>query len=164
MRLAQDAPCGIVANDLPLEGKTLNLNEQSLAVLLPKPVFADLDRVLVMLTTQDGFLLNLTGHVVRQHQTKIGEVIVGIQLAELSGKTTTSLIDKYPLHSLFRIEADPFQYPELRGLRRWVPILLGQLSAPLTDRRRIPRLPVHTACSILRPEMAPSWRATPHAS
>jgi cellulose synthase (UDP-forming) len=139
------------AQDLPLEGETLNLNEQSLAVLLPKPVFADLDRVQVMLTTQDGSLFNLTGCVVRQHQARIGEVVIGIQLAESSGKTTTSLIEKY-------------QYLEPRGFRWWLHILLGQPSAGPADRRRIPRLPIHTTCAILRPDMAPSLGTTPNPS
>jgi cellulose synthase (UDP-forming) len=139
------------AQDLPLEGETLNLNEQSLAVVLPKAVFADLDQVQVMLTTQDGSLFNLTGCVVRQHQTRIGEVVIGIQLAEASGKTTISLIEKY-------------QYPELRGFRWWLQILLGQPSARPAERRRIPRLPIHTTCAILRPDMAPSWRTTPNPS
>jgi hypothetical protein len=164
MCLAQDSPLGIIADDLPLEGKTLNLNEQSLAVVLPKAVFVDLDRVQVVLTTQDGSLFNLTGRVVRQHQTKIGDVVVGIHLAELSGKTSTSLIEKYPLHSPFRMEAGPFQYPEPRGLLGWIHTLLGQPSAPSTDRRRIPRLPIHTTCAILRTDTAASWRATPNAS
>lgn len=156
MCLAQDSPCGIIADDPPLEGKTLNLNEQSLAVVLPKAVFADLDRVQVMLTTQDGSFFNLTGYVVRQHQTKIGEVIVGIQLAELSGKTTTSLIEKYPLPPPFRMEADSFQYPEPGGLRGWIHTLLTRPPAPLSDRRQIPRLPIHTTCAILRQDMASS--------
>ncbi|MBI5316727.1 MAG: glycosyltransferase [Nitrospirae bacterium] len=139
------------AQDLPLEGETLNLNEQSLAVVLPKAVFADLDQVQVMLTTQDGSLFNLTGCVVRQHQTRIGEVVIGIQLAESSGKTTISLIEKY-------------QYPELRGFRWWLQILLGQPSARPAERRRMPRLPIHTTCAILSPDMAPSWRTTPNPS
>lgn len=84
MRLAQDFLCDIVADGLPLEGRTLNLNEQGLAVALPEPVYADLDCVQVILTTHDGSLFHLTGRVVRQHQTTIGEVVVGIQLAELS--------------------------------------------------------------------------------
>jgi hypothetical protein len=150
-----------IAQELPLEGETLNLNEQSLAVVLPKAVCADLNQVQVMLTTQDGSLFNLAGRVVRQHQTKIGEVVIGIQLAELSGKTTTSLIEKYPLSSVFRRHGDPFPYPEPRGFRRWLQILLGQPSARHADRRRIPRLPIHTTCAILRPDMTASWRTTP---
>jgi hypothetical protein len=150
-----------IAQDLPLEGETLNLNEQSLAVVLPTRAWTDLDQVQVILTTQDGSLFNLAGRVVRQHQTRIGEVVIGIQLAELSGKTTTSLIEKYPLSSVFRRDGDPFPYPEPRGIRRWFHILLGQPSARHADRRRIPRLPIHTTCAILRPDMAASWRTTP---
>jgi cellulose synthase (UDP-forming) len=153
-----------IAQALPLEGETLNLNEQSLAVVLPNAVFADLDHVQVLLTTQDGSLFNLTGHVVRQHQTRMGEVVIGIQLAELSGKTTTSLIEKYPLSSAFRRDGDPFQHTEPRGFRWWLHLLLGQPSARTADRRRIPRLPIHTTCAILRPDMAPSWRTTPNPS
>ena len=138
-----------------LEGRTLNLNEQSLAVVLPEPVFADRDCVQVILTAHDGSLLNLTGRVVRQHQTTIGEVVVGIQLAELSVEATTSLIEKCAPHSPFTMEADPFQYPEPCGLRGWIHALLSHPPAPPADRRRIPRLPIHATCAILRPEMTP---------
>lgn len=153
MRLAQDFLCGIVADGLSLEGRTLNLNEQGLAVALPEPVFADLDCVQVVLTAHDGSLFHLTGRVVRQHQTTIGEVVVGIQLAELSIETTATLIEKCAPHSPFTMEADPFRYPEPNGLRGWIHALIGQPPVPPPDRRRIPRLPIHTACAILRPEM-----------
>jgi len=153
MRLAQDFLCDIVADGLALEGRTLNLNEQGLAVALPEPVFADLDCVQVILTAHDGSLFHLTGRVVRQHQATIGEVVVGIQLAELSVGATTNLIEKCAPHSPFTMEADPFRYPEPSGLRGWIHALLGQPPVPPPDRRRIPRLPIHTACAILQPEM-----------
>jgi hypothetical protein len=54
IRLAQDFLCDIVADGLPLEGRTLNLNEQGLAVALSEPLFADLDCVQVRLTAHDG--------------------------------------------------------------------------------------------------------------
>ena len=68
MRLAQDFLCDIVADGLLLEGRTLNLNEQCLAVAFPEPVFADLDCMQVILTAHEGSLFHLTGRVVRQHQ------------------------------------------------------------------------------------------------
>jgi hypothetical protein len=109
--------------------------------------------VQVILTAHDGSLFHLTGRVVRQHQATIGEVVVGIQLAELSVGATTNLIEKCAPHSPFTMEADPFRYPEPSGLRGWIHALLGQPPVPPPDRRRIPRLPIHTACAILQPEM-----------
>lgn len=163
-RAAQPGIQAALMGSSHLEGRTLNLNEQSLAVVLPEPVFADRDCVQVILTAHDGSLFNLTGRVVRQHQTTIGEVVVGIQLAELSSEATTSLIEKCPPHSPFTMEAGPSQYPEACGWRGWIHALLGRPSAPPTNRRRIPRLPIHTVCAILRPEMTPSCRTTPNAS
>ena len=153
IRLAQDFLCDIVADGLPLEGRTLNLNEQGLAVALSEPLFADLDCVQVRLTAHDGSLFHLTGRVVRQQQTTVGEVVVGVQLTELSLEASTNLIEKCAPHSLFMIESDPFRYPESSGLRGWIHALIGQPPIPPPDRRRIPRLPIHAACAIFRPEM-----------
>ena len=61
-RTAQDFLCDIVADGLSMEGRTLNLNEQGLAVALSEPVFADLDCVQVRLTAHDGSLFHLTDH------------------------------------------------------------------------------------------------------
>jgi hypothetical protein len=153
MRLAQDFICDIFADGLSLEGRILNLNEQGLAVALSEPGFADLNCVQVILTAHDGSLCHLTGRVVRQHQTTIGEVVVGIQLAELSVETTTDLIEKCAPHSPFTMEPDIFRYPESSGLHGWIHALIGQPPVPPPDHRRIPRLPIHTACVVLRPEM-----------
>ena len=137
MRLNQDFLCAIVADGLPLEGRTFNLNEQGLAVALPEPVFADLDCVQVILTAHDGSLFHLTGRVIRQHQAMISEVVVGIQLAELSVEATTNLIEKCAPHSPFTMEADPFRYPEPSGLREWMHALIGQPPIPPPDSHRL---------------------------
>jgi hypothetical protein len=137
IRLAQDFLCAIVADGLPLEGRTLNLNEQGLAIALPEPVFADLDCVQVILTAHDGSLFHLTGRVVRQHQATIGEVVVGIQLAKLSVEATTNLIEKCAPHSPFTMEANPFRYPEPSGLRGWMHALIGQPPIPPPDSHRL---------------------------
>ena len=142
-----------IADGLPLEGKALNLNEQSLAVVLPKPVMADFDHVQIILTSDNGSPVNLTGRVVRQQQTMTGEVIVGIELGELSSEATTSLIRKCHPPSPFTMKGGPTQYPEADGWRGWTQALLGRPSIPHTDRRRIPRLPTHTTCAILRQEV-----------
>ena len=133
-----------IAEGLPLEGKALDLNEQSLAVVLPKPVMADFDHVQIILTADNGSPVNLTGRVVRQQQSMTGEVVVGIELAELSSEATANLIEKCHAPSPFTMKAGPTQYPELT---------VGRSSIPLTDRRRIPRLPTHTICAILRQEV-----------
>lgn len=151
-RLTRDFLCEIVVDGLSMEGRTVNLNEQGLAVALPEPLFANLDSATVVLTASDGSLFDVSGRVVRQHQSKIGEVIVGIQLADLSVETTKILVEKCTPDFPFSIESEPFHYPEPGGLRRWIRSLTGHPLIPAPERRRIPRLPIHTACAILGQE------------
>lgn len=151
-RLQRDFHCEVVVDGLPMEGRTVNLNEQGLAIALPEPLFANLDSAIVALTANDGSLFKVTGRVVRQHPSTIGEVIVGIQLADLSIDTTKTLVEKCAPDSPFNMESEPFRYPAPGGLRAWIRSLTGHSRFSFSNRRRIPRLPIHTTCAILGPE------------
>lgn len=148
-RLRSDFLCEVAVDGLSMEGRTMNLNEQGLAVALPEPLFSNLDSATVAFTASDGSLFKATGRVIRQYQSKIGQVIVGIQLADLSVDTTRILVGKCVPGSPFRMESEPFRYPEQRGLREWIRSLTSHSLIPLSERRRIPRLPIHTVCAIL---------------
>jgi hypothetical protein len=148
-RLTRDFLCEVLVDGLSMEGRTVNLNEQGLAVALPEPLFANLDSATVSFTASDGSLFRVTGRVVRQHQSKIGEVIVGIHLADLSVDNTRALIEKCAPDSPFHMESGPFRYPQTGGLREWIRSLAGQPLISPSERRRIPRLPIHTTCAIL---------------
>lgn len=149
IRLTRDFLCEVSVDGLSMEGRTVNLNEQGLAVALPEPLFANLDSAAVSFTAGDGSLFHVTGRVVRQHQSKIGEVIVGIHLTDLSVDNTSALIEKCAPDSPFHMESGPFRYPQAGGLREWIRTLAGQPSISPSERRRIPRLPIHTACAVL---------------
>lgn len=149
IRLTRDFLCEVLVDGLSMEGRTVNLNEQGLAVALPEPLFANLDSTTVVLTASDGSLFSVAGRVVRQHQSRIGEVIVGIHFADLSVEATKALVEKCAPDSPFSMESEPFRYPEPTGLRGWFRSLTGHPQAPHSERRRIPRLPIHTACAIL---------------
>lgn len=90
------------------------MDEQGLAVALPEPVFADIDCVQAILTTQDGSLFHLIDRVVHHRQSN-REMCSGL--------------------------------PNHDGI--------GPLPIPRAQRsaNRPSRLPSHTACAILRPEM-----------
>ena len=103
-RIPREFMCEVAVDGSSVEGRTVDLNEQGIAVVLFHPLFADLDSTTLILTKADGSLVRLAGSVNRQRQISVGEVLAG-----------------YPV--------TPFQ-----------------------DRRRIPRLPFHTACTIANDE------------
>lgn len=152
IRVPREFLCDVVTDGVTLEGKTADLNEQGISVMLSEPIFARLDSTTVVLTAPDGSLVRMTGRVIRQQQTAVGEVLVGIQLADLPVETTNVLIEKCAPASPFQMETDPVQYPEPKGLLGWVRALAGYPAPAFLDRRRIPRLAIHTTCAILNEE------------
>lgn len=151
-RVSREFLCEVVVDGLSIEGKTLNLNEQGMAVLLPEPLFARLDSTTVVLTKPDGSLVKMTGRVIRQRQIGVGEVLIGIQLADLPVETTSALIEKCAPASPFQLEPARAHYPEPKGLLGWMRTVAGFPAVPFADRRRIPRLAIHTVCAILNEE------------
>jgi hypothetical protein len=152
-RVTREFLCEVVVDGLSLEGKTVDLNERGMAVVLPEPLFARLDSTTVVLTRPDGALVKMTGRIIRQQQIGVGEVLVGIQLADLPVETTNVLIEKCMPASPFQMETTPVPYPEPKGFLGWVRALVGYPAAPFQDRRRIPRLAIHTTCAILSEEL-----------
>ncbi len=152
VRVSRNFLCEVFADGVSLEGRTVNLNEQDLSVLLSEPLFAQLDSTTVVLTGPDGSLLKLTGRVIRQQRIGVGEVLVGIQLAELPVDASRALIEKCAPDSPFQIDTEPVGSPEPRGLLGRLRAPAGFLATPVHDRRRIPRLPIHTVCTILGDE------------
>lgn len=151
-RVARELLCEVVVDGLSVEGKTVDLNERGIAVILPHPLFAHLDSTTVILTKPVGSFVRLTGRVIRQQQIGVGQVLVGIQLAELPVETTTDLIETCAPVSPLQRETAPIPYPAPTSLRGWLRVLAGYPAEPFQDRRRIPRLPIHTACTILNDE------------
>lgn len=154
-RVNREFLCEVVVDGLSLEGRTVDLNEQGMAIALPEPLFARLDSATIVLTKPDGSLVKMTGRVIRQHQTKVGEVLVGIQLADLPVDTTKVLIEKCAPASPFQQETAAFEYLEPKGMLDWLRTLAGYPAIPFRDRRRIPRLQIHTVCAILGDETSP---------
>ena len=152
VRIPREFLCEVVVDGLSVEGRTIDLNEGGISVLLPHPLFANLDSATVILTGPDGSLVRLSGRVIRQRQIGIGEVLVGIQLADLPRGTAEKLLDKCASDSLVQRE------PSLACTRaatpplRWMRLLAGFPAPSVQDRRRIPRLPIHTVCTILNDE------------
>lgn len=149
VRVSRDFLCEVFADGISLEGRTVNLNESGLSVLLPEPLFARLDSTTVVLTGSDGSLVRMTGRVIRQQRIGVGAVLVGIQLAELPVDATKALIEKCAPDSPFQMETEPVVRPKPGGLLGWLRALAGFPAIPVHDRRRIPRLPIHTVCTIL---------------
>lgn len=148
-RVTREFLCEVIADGLSLEGRTVDLNEQGIAVALSEPIFARLDSTTVVLTKPDGSLAKMTGRVIRQQQRGVGDVLVGIQLADLPVETTNVLIEKCAPASPFQIDPSPVRYPDPNGLLEWLRLLAGFPPVPVQDRRRIPRLTIHTTCTIL---------------
>jgi hypothetical protein len=153
-RVARKFRCEVVVDGLSVEGKTVDLNERGVAVVLPHPLFANLDSATVILANPGGTPVRMTGRVIRQRQIGVGQVLVGIQLAELSVGTTTALIEACAPVSPLQRETAPIHYPAPTSLLGWLRVLAGYPAEPFQDRRRIPRLPIHTACAILSDEKA----------
>ncbi|HXV68363.1 MAG TPA: PilZ domain-containing protein [Nitrospira sp.] len=151
-RVPREFLCEVAVRGLSVEGRTVDLNERGLAVMLPHPLFAHLDSVTVILTRLDGALVRMSGRVIRQRQIGIGEVLVGIQLADLPAEATNALVEKCAPASPLQSERMPVSYPAPKNFLDWLRLLAGFPSAPFQDRRRIPRLPIHTACTILNDE------------
>jgi PilZ domain len=147
-RLTRNFLCKVAVDGLSMEGRTMNLSEQGLAVALPEPLFWNLDSATVAFTVSDGSLFQVTGRVVRQYQSQIGEVILGIQLADLSVDTTRALVENCATDSPFRMESEPFRYPEPRGRRGWIRSFASHPLISPPARWQIPCLPIHTACAI----------------
>lgn len=152
VRVSRDFLCEVFADGVSLEGRTLNLNEQGLGVVLSDPLFARLDSTTVVMTGPDGSLVKMTGRVTRQQRIGVGEVLVGIQLAELPVDATRTLIEKCAPDSPFQMDTVPVVRPRSRDLLGWLRALAGFPAIPAHERRRIPRLPIHTACTILGEE------------
>jgi hypothetical protein len=148
-RIAREFLCEVAADGLSVEGRTVDLNERGMAVVLPKPLFARLDSTTVMLTNADGSLGKMTGRVIRQQQVGVGQVLVGIQFAELSVEATRTLIEKCAPASPFQRDTVPPLHPDPNSLMSWIRTLAGYPPVPFQDRRCIPRLAIHTACTIL---------------
>jgi hypothetical protein len=153
-RVTREFVCAVITDGLSLDGRTVDLNEQGIAVVLPEPIFARLDSATVVLTKPDGALAKMTGRVIRQQQRGVGEVLVAIQLADLPVETTNVLIEKCAPASPFQMDASPVRYPEPKGLLEWLRLLAGLPPVPFQDRRRIPRLAIHTTCTILTAQPA----------
>lgn len=151
-RVTREFLCEVVVDGLSIEGRTIDLNEGGLGVILPVPLFARLDSSTVILTKPDGSLVKMTGRVIRQQHIGVGEVLVAIQLADLPVETTHALIEKCAPASPFQMETAPIHYPEPKGLLGWMRTLAGYPAPPFQDRRHIPRLPIHTTCTILNEE------------
>lgn len=152
-RVVREFLCEVVVDGLSLEGRTVDLNERGMAIVLAEPLFARLDSTTVILTTPDGSLAKFTGRVTRQRQIGVGEVLIGIQLAELPVETTSVLIEKCAPASPVQIETAPVPDPEPEGFLGWLRALAGYPAPPFRDRRRIPRLAIHTTCVILNGEL-----------
>lgn len=148
-RLTRNLLCKVAVDGLSMEGRTINLNEQGLAVALPEPLFWNLESATAAFTVSDGSPFQVTGRVVKQYQSQIGEVIVGIQLADLSVDTTRVLVEKCAPDSPFRMESEPFRYPEPRGRRGWIRSFVSHPLISPSARWQIPRLPIHTVRATL---------------
>lgn len=149
IRVQREFLCEVKADGLAIEGKTVDLNEQGVAVVLPEPLFARLDSATIVLTKPDGSLCKMTGRVIRQQHIAVGEVLVGIQLAELPVEATNALIEKCAPASPFQMEAAPTLFPKAKGLLGCLRAMAWYQPIPAHDRRRIPRLSIHTLCTIL---------------
>jgi hypothetical protein len=148
IRVPGDFHCEVVADGLALEGRTVDLNERGMGIVLPEPLFARLDSTTIVLTRPDGSLVKMAGRVIRQHRIGVGAVLVGIQLAELPVDATTVLIEKCAPASPVQLETAPVPASYSAGLRGWWR-MAGYRPPQSPDRRRIPRLPIHTRCAIL---------------
>jgi hypothetical protein len=61
IRVRRECLCEVIVDGLSIEGRTLDLNERGMAVVLPEPLFARLDATTIVLTRQDGSLCRLSG-------------------------------------------------------------------------------------------------------
>jgi PilZ domain len=152
IRVPREFLCEVMVDGLSLEGRTVDLNEQGMAIVLSEPLFTALDSITIVLTRLNGSLVRLTGRVIRQQQLNLGEVLVGIQLTELPVEITNALIEKCAPASPFQIDKTPIPEPKPESLLEWVCAMAGYPTFPLQDRRRIPRLAIHTACTVLTEE------------
>jgi len=105
MRLQRDFLCEIVATDQSVEGRTLNLNHQGIAVALAEPLSGHLDIVTVVLTAPNGALLRLPGQVIRQQPVQNDHVLLGVRFSGLSLHAIRALDRKCGLGSSIDIDS-----------------------------------------------------------
>lgn len=112
IRVQREFLCEVKADGLAIEGKTVDLNEQGVAVVLPEPLFARLDSATIVLTKPDGSLCKMTGRVIRQQHILWGAVL---QVKFVTVKALPIGIEHRGADTLVRFRVDQIQ----EGEERW---------------------------------------------
>jgi hypothetical protein len=141
--------CEVIVDGLSIAGRTIELAERDLSIVLQVPLFARLDWATILLTQHDGSTVEAAGRVTRQEQIGVGEVLVVIRLVDLPIKVTTLPPENHSLTVPLQVDCAAEQHFQTTKLLDWVRILAGSSVVPNQDRRLIPRLTIHTACTML---------------
>jgi hypothetical protein len=152
-RIAPELLCEVIVEGVSLDGRLIELKGRSLWIVLDAPLFARLDPTTVVLTRSDGLSIRISGRVTRQQQIGVGEVLVVIEFSSIPDAMTTALLESHELPSCPQLNRADSQNPQLRRLLDWVRILAGYPPAPFQDQRLIPRLTIHTTCTIFAKDM-----------
>jgi hypothetical protein len=146
--------CQIMVEGVSLEGRPIELRGRSLWIILPAPLFARPDSTIVVVVGQsDGSSVKIAGRVTCQQQIDVGEVLVAIQLADPPDEVTAALLESHAFPLTHLLDREPRQYPQMTRLLDWVRILAGYPIAAFQDQRLIPRLAIHTTCTIFTNDM-----------
>ncbi len=152
-RLNRDYASELFVDGASFNARIVNINDQGAALSLTRPVFTARDTVSLLLTSSQGTVVRLTGHIVRQEPGPSGDVVAALQFVDLDEATRQILIDK--------IFGDPApwedSYEVKPGVVSSLRSLINAVSAPWRsftwERRRMLRLPSRTLCQ---------WRASGH--
>lgn len=141
-------PCEVTADGYSIEGKVFEIYGADVCILLPTPLFARLRSMPVVLTIRDGSWGVMMGYVKCQQQIGIGEVLILIQIAQPLAIPRMTLECRDP--SNYVLDA----YPAKKGWLKWVRRRTGSSPVSFQEQRLIPRLPIHTTCSVVTKNMS----------
>ncbi|HXV68362.1 MAG TPA: glycosyltransferase [Nitrospira sp.] len=147
-RLNRDFASELLVDGMSFDARIVNINEQGAALSLTRPVFTAQETVMLLLTSSQGTLVQLTGRIVRQEPDPSGHVAAALQFVDLDETTRQSLLDK--------IFGDPSpwedSYEFKPGITSSLRSLLNALTVPWRsfswERRRMLRLHSGTPCRL----------------
>lgn len=147
-RLNRDFASELLVDGMSFDARIVNINEQGAALSLTRPVFTAQETVMLLLTSSQGTLVQLTGRIVRQEPDLSGHVAAALQFVDLDETTRQSLLDK--------IFGDPSpwedSYEFKPGITSSLRSLLNALTVPWRsfswERRRMLRLHSGTPCRL----------------
>jgi hypothetical protein len=145
-----DSPqlCEVAAEGYSIAGQIFDIRQENVRILLPTPLFAHLNSTPVVVTMLDQPWVRITGRVTRQQQIGVGEVLIQIELAKLPVTVPSMLPGYHDRFTSLPVDCASDAWLTKKRWTEWVPSWTDSSAGPFQDQRLIPRLAIHTTCSV----------------